>query len=263
MQRFKLGADPELFLKDAADAFVSSIGLIGGSKQHPLPLPIGDGFAVQEDNVALEYNIPPSASRDDLITNINRAMVCLTEGIAPLGLKFARESAVLFPEDQLKDPRAREFGCEPDFDAWKDGAVNPRPKADDHRLRSCGGHVHIGLDGKHTKAEIERLMRMMDLCLAVPATVLDDGHLRKQLYGKRGAFRYKPYGAEYRVLSNFWTLENKLIGWVWDATSMAVDAWQNKKIDVDAEDKAIEEAVNNNNREVAMQLKDKYNLLFA
>ena len=70
----KIGADPELFLVDAAGAFVSSIGLIGGSKDHPRPLPIGDGFAVQEDNVTLEYNIPASGSKDELVSNIQAAM---------------------------------------------------------------------------------------------------------------------------------------------------------------------------------------------
>lgn len=260
---FKIGADPELFLMDATDAYISAIGKIGGSKEAPIPLPIGDGFAVQEDNVALEYNIPASASKEELLTNINKAMTFLAEGIKPLGLKFAMTSAAIFPEKELVDPRAQVFGCDPDFDAWQEGKVNPRPRADNQALRSCGGHIHVGLEGKYTKAEIHRLMRMMDLCLAVPSTVMDMGFDRKKLYGKRGAFRYKPYGAEYRVLSNYWTLENRLIEWVWDATSMAVDAWQNNKIDVDADDALINEAVNLNSKEAALSLKEKHNLLFV
>jgi len=255
-----LGADPELFLVDAQNAFVSAVGLIGGTKQQPLPLPIGEGFAVQEDNVAVEYNIPPSASREEFNNNINSAMQCLTERIAGLGLRFSDVSAVAFPEMQLNDPRALEFGCDPDFNAWKDGAQNPRPKATDWRLRSCGGHVHIGYSFD-SQAAVCSFIRHLDLYLSVPAVLMDEGNLRKQLYGKPGAFRYKPYGCEYRSLSNFWTLTSKTRDWVWDSIELAMDAWQNKKIDIDSERKAILSAINKNNKELAQGLINKYNLL--
>jgi hypothetical protein len=180
--------------------------------------------------------------------------------IAKQGLHFSRESAISFPEQELWHPNALEFGCDPDFNAWRDGDRNPRPKAADPKLRSCGGHIHIGHDFTE-KQGVHQFIKHMDLFLGVPSTLMDEGELRKQLYGKWGAFRYKPYGCEYRVLSNYWTLNPKLIGWVWDATTQAMDAWQNNKIDVDSERDYIFEAINKNNKEVASMLVDKYNLL--
>lgn len=259
-----LGADPELFLVDAHGAFISAIDRIGGSKEFPRPLDeLGAGFAVQEDNVALEYNIPPSASKISFVNNINRAMSYLSDMVSKQGLKLSNVSAVVFPQEQLQDPRALEFGCDPDFNAWT-GKRNPRPKATDKALRSCGGHVHIGgIDFEGNKAEMQRFIKFMDLFAGVPSIVMDNGDLRKQLYGKPGAYRPKPYGVEYRVLSNFWTLVPKYTEWVWDAVSLAADAWQNKKIDIDEDKDLILSAINDNDKSLASRLIDKYNLAVA
>lgn len=249
----KIGADPELFLTDAVSgALISSIGKIGGSKWDPRPLPLGKGFAVQEDNVALEYNIPAASSPTELSENINKIMAYLREEVGAMGLAFSKESAVLFPKEQLMCPEALEFGCEPDFNAWTN-AVNPRPKATDETLRSCGGHVHVG----DFNGDVLKGVKLMDLFLAVPSVLMDKGHLRKQLYGKVGAFRPKPYGFEYRVLSNFWVFGDELIKWVWQNTQLALDAMP---MDVDAIKPQIYEAVNNNNVDMAKALVQQYNI---
>ena len=51
--------------------------------------------------------------------------------------------------------------------------------------------------------------------------LLDDGAKRRELYGKAGAYRVKPYGVEYRVLSNFWLKSPALMQWVYDNTILA------------------------------------------
>lgn len=250
----KLGADPEIFLQDAHGAFISAIGKIGGSKDWPRPLDdLGPGFAVQEDNVALEYNIPPSGSEDELVKNINAAMGYLRNEVQHQGLAFSKASAAFYPKTQLSDPRALVFGCDPDFNAWT-GKVNPKPKAPDKTLRSCGGHVHVGVKVPN----IEKAVRRMDLCLAVPAAKMDDGLLRKQLYGKWGAFRPKPYGFEYRVLSNFWVFDEKYIRWVWKATEQALSMDEHN---IEEDEALIYEAINENNIVAADQLIQKYSLM--
>jgi Phage phiEco32-like COOH.NH2 ligase-type 2 len=254
----KIGADPEIFLIDAHGALVSAIGKIGGSKENPLPVEeLGNGFAIQEDNVAVEYNIPAADSSDELVKNINAMMGYLQTKVGGMGLAFSQQSAVFFPKKQLKDPRALEFGCEPDFNAWTLG-VNPRPRADDPTLRSCGGHVHVGCN-LNSMEDIAKAVRRMDLALAVPACVLDkDGLLRKQLYGKPGAFRPKPYGFEYRVLSNFWIFKDTHIDWVWKATEKALSL-MDTPIENDSE--LIFNAINNNDEVLAAGLMEKYNLV--
>lgn len=258
--KFTLGADPEMFLVDKSGNYVASCGLVGGTKRDPLPLSIGDGFAVQEDNVAVEYNIPPSESKEKFRYNIMLARMHLAEIVGNKGLAFATTAAAVFPDEQLLEPAAREFGCDPDFNAWRNGKRNPRPKAENQNLRSCGGHIHIGYKFKSPEELIE-FIKYMDLCASVPATVMDKDEQRKELYGKRGAFRYKPYGCEYRSLSNFWTLEEDKIDWAWDATAMAMDAWQNKRFDMTALDSRILQAVNKNDKQVAWELIEEHNLL--
>lgn len=249
----KIGADPEIFLTDAANGLVSAIGLIGGSKQFPRPLPeLGDGFAVQEDNVALEYNIPAAESPEQLVGNVSRIMSFLSDQVSTMGLKFSHESAAFFPKEQLMHPAALEFGCDPDYNAWTN-KVNPRPKASDETLRSCGGHVHIGAE----MPDIAATMRRCDLFLAVPSVLMDKGQLRKQLYGKAGAFRPKPYGAEYRTLSNFWVFSPELIKWVWTNTQLALDAGH---LPVEEDKKIVLDAINNNNVAAAQHLIQKYNI---
>lgn len=261
MPNISLGADPELFLVDDAGNYIASCGLIGGTKQTPRPLEIGEGFAVQEDNVALEYNIPASRSKQEFTSNISLAMEYLGNMVRNKGLAFANTSAVSFPEEQLWHPASREFGCDPDFDAWKDGKANPRPTAVDQNLRTCGGHVHIGYRFK-SREEILQFIKTVDLFTCVPSVILDpQGARRRELYGNPGAFRFKPYGCEYRSLSNFWTLSPALTDWVWDATSAAMDAWQNKTIIVDDLADTIQTTIKTNNHEEAQRLISTYNLV--
>jgi len=255
MKPLFVGADPEIFLVDSiSGSLISAVGRIGGSKMQPQALPIGPGFAVQEDNVALEYNIPASQSSEDLVNNITLAMRHLLQMVQQQGLSFSQDSAAFFPEDQLQDPRALEFGCDPDFNAWTH-KMNPRPKAADATLRSCGGHVHIGTDT--TNLDREALIRRCDLFLGVPSQLMDSGSLRKKLYGKAGAFRPKAYGVEYRTLSNFWIFRPELVSWVYQNTRLALDA---EHLPVEEDQQAILDAINKNNSAAARHLIDKYSI---
>jgi hypothetical protein len=102
----------------------------------------------------------------------------------------------------------------------------------------------------------------MDL-FTVGSVLMDEDLLRKQLYGKRGAFRPKPYGVEYRSLSNFWVQKPEYIGWAWDATARAMDAWQENVLDIDSLDEPLYEAINNNNRAIAQDLVNAYQLPYV
>lgn len=249
----RLGCDPEIFLVDAAEALVSAIDRIGGSKSMPRPLPIGDGFAVQEDNVALEFNIPPANSAGEYIEHINRVKAFLLNEVQQQGLQFSNLSAAIWPQDQLVDPRAREFGCDPDYNAWTDGKRNPKPKAANKQLRSCGGHVHVGHEFPNREAAL-RFIKYMDLYLGVPSTLMDTGEMRKELYGKCGAFRPKEYGVEYRVLSNYWVFKDELIEWVWNQTQLALLHSADDSHGIADLKKPIHLAINENNKQVAFDL---------
>ena len=57
LTQISIGSDPEVFIS-FKNKIVPSFDLIKGTKNAPRPL-AKKGFFVQEDNVALEFNIPP------------------------------------------------------------------------------------------------------------------------------------------------------------------------------------------------------------
>lgn len=257
--KLMLGCDPEVFLADVNGQLKSSIDKIGGSKSFPMPLlDLGPGYAVQEDNVALEFNIPPAQSKAAFIESISKTLAFLGNQVhEAYGYMLINSSAESFPDEELKDPRALEFGCDPDYNAWT-MRKNPRPAAADKSLRSCGGHVHVGYDKKQINGD--RIIRNMDLFLGVPSTLMDKGEKRKELYGCAGAHRDKPYGVEYRTLSNFWIFDEKLIAWVWDNTHRAVEAAVAQPVLLEEDHKLVQDCINNNDKLLAEALVHKYNL---
>ncbi len=256
--KLKLGCDPEMFLMDIHGSLKSSIGKIGGSKMDPMPLPIGPGYAVQEDNVAIEFNIPPAEGRSSFVESIQGTLNYLTAMVKEIyDFDICRLSAASFSAAELDNPEALVFGCDPDFNAWTKG-VNPKPMAADKSLRSCGGHVHVGYDKE--AIDPTYVIKLMDLFLGVPSVMMDKGELRKELYGKAGAFREKSYGVEYRTLSNFWIFNDKLIEWVWDNTSKAITAAESQLAISDEDGFDIVSCINNNDKMLAEKLIKKFNL---
>jgi Phage phiEco32-like COOH.NH2 ligase-type 2 len=251
--QFLIGADPECFIRNRYTGnYTSIVGKLGGTKQKPLPIDT-QGHCVQEDNVAVEFNVPPASDAVGLAASIHKVLGWLREKLPDYELD--RASAVSFPKEELDTPEAQMFGCEPDFNAWK-MCENPKPRAPDPNLRSCGGHIHIS-----SKGAIERpteMIRAMDVFAGLPAVFLDKGILRKSLYGKAGAFRFKDYGVEYRTLSNFWIFSDELVNWAYNATKQAVDFIEVGHSINEADGKSICRAINTNNEKLALKFMEKY-----
>ena len=251
-----IGADPEMFLQDTTGKFISSIGLFGGTKEKPRPLK-NVGFFVQEDNVAVEFNIPPDSRRKVFINNIQYAIKEIEKEIKSRHLKLAIVPSAHFELDQLNNPKAREFGCNEDLNVWTMSA-NPRPKAKDKTLRSAGGHVHIA-----SKNDSIGLGRAMDLFAGVPSVLFDQDKERRELYGKAGAIRIKPYGIEYRTLSNFWIKSQELIDKVFTQVIQAIHFVADKKQSIPREDAIkIIKCINNSDPSFVPELTEKYGLKY-
>jgi hypothetical protein len=249
--QFTLGADPELFLQNAEGKLISAVGLIGGSKE--LPLPISEaGHAIQEDNVSVEFNIPPSNSQGEFVDHISFVLKHLEQKAASMHLTFSQVAAASFPEDQLQTEAAQVFGCEPDFNAWT-LETNPRPFSADINLRSCGGHVHVG-----TKLDKVKVIRAMDLHLGVPSLRFDTDSKRRELYGKAGAYRPKKYGVEYRSLSNFWIWSEKFKCWVYDQTKKALEFVEAGNEIGPEQGELIQAAINNGDNTVGAYLEKHF-----
>jgi hypothetical protein len=226
------GADPELFLKSIDNGhFVSSVGRIGGSKAEPKPLPILNA-AVQEDNVAIEFNIQPCVTRGGFVTSLTQVIMHLQQEVEKQRLTLVCEASAMFPEEELRTIEAMTFGCEPDFNAWlKVENQMPELEGEFLNLRSAGGHLHIGYNNPDADISTQ-LIKMLDIFVGAPAVEFDKDTLRRKLYGKAGAFRFKPYGVEYRTLSNFWLRDQETMGWVFDQANKAID-FMNKGGDID------------------------------
>jgi len=159
------------------------------------------------------------------------------------------------PDDAMSHPGAHIWGCEPDFNAWN-GHMNKKPTPPVPNMRSAGGHVHI-----ETTLNKRHVIQACDLFLGVPSVLMDEGEMRKQLYGKAGCFRPKSYGVEYRTLSNFWIFKKKYIEWVWRSTARAlniVETIDPKEMMLLGND--IRQAVNKNDKALAQQLVKDFSL---
>lgn len=216
---FKFGADPELFVKNDKGVFVSAAGLIPGTKDLPHVVKHG---AVQVDGMAAEFNIDAADNFADFNRNIQAVMGQLL-AMLPKGYTLEAVPSVVFDADVFDSAPddAKELGCMPDFDAWT-GEMNPPPKDESNPyLRTASGHIHIGWTEDSDLGDIQHVMNCRDLVkqldwyLGSWSLKMDPDPTRRALYGKAGACRYKSYGVEYRVLSNFWitTRERRLAVW--------------------------------------------------
>jgi Phage phiEco32-like COOH.NH2 ligase-type 2 len=245
----RLGADPEVLLQNKSGKLISSIGMIGAGKLDPYQIPnMEKGFTLQEDNVTLEYGIPPASSAKEFSSHIENVMLQSLEYVK--GLSFSKLSCAVYDADQMQNPAAHVFGCEPDFNAWTND-YNPGPQPPHPFMRSAGGHVHV-----ETKADPLAVVRAMDLFLGIPSVLMDEGEERRKLYGKAGAHRVKDYGVEYRTLSNFWIFSADLREWVWRSTEDALAhlGWAE---DVGEE---IQRSINFGDKALARELVDAFKL---
>lgn len=248
--QYSLGADPELFLCTKENKLKSSIGLIGGSKTNPKIIDDLGLFKIQEDNVAAEYNIPPSFNKKQFVEHILWPQEYISKLIGTKKYKIYKKASAYFPEEELKDPKALEFGCDPDYNAWT-LSINEKPYCSNKTFRTAGGHIHFSLPNPDDPWEVIRAIRNMDHYIGVWSVITDTDKERKILYGKAGCFRPQKHGGEYRTLSNFWIFDVKLIEEIWDRAMMALQ--DNNLIENPKQIEVIQEIINTNDSNAAKQ----------
>lgn len=223
--KFTIGTDPEHFIAKNGQ-FVSAFGLIPGTKKNPFAVKHG---AVQVDGMATEFNVDPSATADEFISNIHEVRQQLAEMLP--GFDFLRVASIDVPEDIFNSSplEAIELGCDPDFNCYTMG-----PNEAPDRLmpmRTVGGHVHVGgftPDKKTHFLDMARLTSLLDEAVGIYSLLWDHDDKRRILYGKAGAFRPKSYGMEWRSLSAMWTFDDNLIKFVFDQTGKAMERFFDK-----------------------------------
>jgi len=252
----KIGTDPEFFVSSEGKIITSQEAGVDGTKEEPFN--IGDNILVQRDNVALELSLDPAKNSNEFAESIFAAMKRVEE---KYGINLVCTPSHVFEEKDIMFPEAYEFGCDPDFCAYTDD-VNECPYTTDG-LRSAGGHVHVGYTPEPDSEFNVTLAKAMDLNLALPMILFDKDKMRRKLYGKAGAFRHKPYGMEYRTLSNKWLESKEAMKWVFDNThrafTLAAEIHGTSKAD-EIDFSFIADAINNSNEEIAKELIEEYNV---
>lgn len=204
----QVGADIEYFAMNVDKNLIPCVGYIPGTKESPhTPDEWPNGYAMQEDNIMVEVNIPPSTDYMNFafsILDVQKMTVNYLEGKTKGKISgLSKKSHAKFSEKDLSSPQAKIFGCEPDFDAYSGGTVRQIPQMNP-LMRTCGGHVHLGGDFQCPDF-VAALFAELYISVYANARSLVSNPRRKS-YGAPGAYRPKPYGIEYRTPDNKWTL---------------------------------------------------------
>lgn len=254
---FSIGCDPEFFIREDGK-WVASHKFIEGDKANPQPLGRGNGVMV--DNVALEFCTTPALKEKKFVQSIRQALQAI-QNILPTNVEIIATPSAHFPKEELTDPVCRQFGCDPDFNAWDHGVQNPKPKQKDIKnLRSAGGHVHVGHASLKAKEDKLTFIRLMDCMHGLVSVTLDrsqSAQNRRKLYGKAGCFRPTDYGVEYRTMSNFWCKHPDLVRLVYrltrDAVNLFTKGFAGKILD-NVSGEMIQDAINNGNVSLALDI---------
>lgn len=258
---FMIGADPEIFLRKKGKAF-SAHGVVPGTKKEPHKV---DNGAIQVDGMAVEFNIDPVEMFGDrgfnqFNRNITSVIGQLKEEVKKHdpSLTFNIESVQEFDQEVFDSTpeEAKELGCDPDFNAYTK-EQNPRPEGDAVTFRTASGHIHIGWGADIPVEHPDHVticadfVKLMDVFVGMYMTIIDPESRRRDLYGKAGAFRAKPYGVEYRTPSNLWLSNKSRRETIFILTKIAVNAAKNQytlgrllKLDEAEAEKKVQSIIN-------------------
>lgn len=224
-KKLSIGADPELFVQNKeTKEFISGHLFIPGTKDKPFALQKG---AVQLDGVAAEFNILPAHSSKEFIEHINHTVNSMNQFLPDVTkYEYVNQPTALFSQEYFDNlpESVRELGCNPDYDAYT-ALPNDKPSTE-LPMRTGAGHIHIGFVQRPSNKYLEDMSFQevcmdfaiqLDYALGVNSLLWDNDQKRRSMYGNPGCIRFKPYGVEYRTLSNAWVGDNEIEEFIFNA----------------------------------------------
>lgn len=195
------GADPEFFLVDREGNLRASYEVM--SSQNIML----NNCQIYPDNVLGEASFDASFTLPDFRIALKTVVDDIQRWAKARGLKAIFETAGLYEKDQLCDIRAHAIGCEPFYSAYNPGQ-RFTPTAYTSGWRYAGGHIHLGYD-RNLIPEHVVIKEVDEVLYDLYPEFRNEG--RDHFYGMRGAYRSKPYGAEYRSISAHWLSSSEKI----------------------------------------------------
>ena len=223
---------------------IHAVSALKALKHHELPE--GRYFP---DNMNAEIAINPVQTLKDF----HKYTDTLLGDIRNQGFQLLMKPVIEYSSADL-DADAMISGCNPDFCAYQAGEANKAPNFYEmDGTRSCGAHVHVG----DSSIDSGRISRWMDIYLGLPLLLREEVNTRRQMYGSAGCFRPKPYGTEYRTLSNVWLDDVSLREFVWEGTHKAIEASKKGDIDLVEQWQDIPQAINTHDINLARRTIDR------
>lgn len=252
--KFTVGGDPEMMLVNPKGHIISSLDVFPQHNKNN-KIDFGGGYSTYPDNVLMEGTLPPANGQEEMLEHY-RSLFRLAHG-ALQGNHLRAQASHVFTPDQLTHEGALTVGCNPEFCAWQVEQYSPTLV---DGLRTSGAHIHLGAEMLLEPQNVLDCIKLMDIFVGVPVSILDcdpTGQARKALYGKMGRFRPRPYGAEYRTLSNFWLHSPNTAKLVYDLTAHVVDiveAGDAEKYLAYTSEEELREALDRGNKALAREV---------
>jgi hypothetical protein len=218
--KFLIGSDPEAFMvNDASGLIVSAKRFTDGTKDEPEDC--GDGYAILNDNILIEGNVPPAHGKQEFIDNMNvlwDIMQCQAE---TREAHLHNSDCEQISEALLNTDEAKEFGCSSFRDAWNENVEIETPQLNED-YRPAGCHIHLGLDNASDSLKMA-IVRAFDMFVTIPAINITGMNYRtSNLYGILGACRIKSYGVECRSLGGTF-FNPEYFEWIYDRVEKAIN----------------------------------------
>jgi hypothetical protein len=187
--------------------------------------------AVFFDGIQAELRSSSNGCRAFVLDNVRHAMQKLDQvgrtAEAILDFSGAREITADILA-MVRDPRATRFGCEPHQSARLGGGVDRiKVKLEEQLITYAGAHIHLGSSWIRTAEKRLRVARVADVIMNLPLVMIEDpvsDALRRQVYGKAGCYRDKPYGVELRTPSSQLLKHPALLSFAMGLARLAHDA---------------------------------------
>ena len=158
------------------------------------------------DNALLEVTNNPEDSFSKCVHSLNRMQRLALQEISSINgnrqhAYFVENltCAIEYSAEELDTPEAWKAGCDPSLNAYNKPTGRGIRYKDNWRF----GGTHFNIDCTGSKEQFAMALDNTLGLISVLATQCpEDERRRRELYGRAGEYRSKPFGIEYRVLSN-------------------------------------------------------------